>query len=199
MGLKSEVLDAFRYELRSKWTIKELSDIKYFLDIHIIRDKENNKLYLYQDTYINKILVHYSITNNKLVETLIVFSALELIVPFDSITLKKDIEEYSSIISSLNYLVYQTHYDIAYTVSVLSRFLTNPSPAYIKVVKRVLQYLKGIKYLSIVYKSDIDDNEMMKLYGYFNLDFASDLHQCKLYSRSVFKLARGVVFIISKR
>ena len=47
MGPKGEVLDAFRYELRSKWTIKELGDVKYFLDIRIVRDKENNKLYLY--------------------------------------------------------------------------------------------------------------------------------------------------------
>jgi hypothetical protein len=92
--------------MRSKWTFKELSDVEYFLNVYIICDKENNKLYLYQDAYINKILDHYSIKNNKLINTLITFNTLELIIPFDSITLKKDIEEYSSIISSLNYLIY---------------------------------------------------------------------------------------------
>jgi hypothetical protein len=199
MGPKGEALDAFRYELRSKWTIKELGNAEYFLGIRIMRDRENNKLYLYQDAYINKILVRYGMTNSKLVETPIASGALELIVLFDGITLKKDIKEYGSIIGSLNYLAYQTRYDIAYTVSVLSRFLTNPSPAHIKVAKRVLQYLKGTKYLSIVYGGDIDDNEMIKLHGYFDLDFTSDLYQRKSHSRSVFKLAGGVVSAISKR
>ena len=106
MGLKGEVLDAFRYELHFKWIIKELSDIEYFLSVYIIYNKENNKLYLYQDAYINKILVRYKIINNKLVKTLIMFNALELIIPFDNIILKKDIKEYNFIISSLNYLVY---------------------------------------------------------------------------------------------
>jgi hypothetical protein len=141
-----------------------------------VRDKENNKLYLYQDAYIDKILVHYGMTNNKLVKTPITSSALELIVPFDGIALKKDIEEYDSIVSSLNYLACQTRYDIAYTVLILSRFLMNPSPAYIKAIKRVFQYLKGIKYLSIVYGNNVNDNEMMKLHGYFDLDFVGDLY-----------------------
>ena len=101
---------------------------------------------------------------------------LELIVPFDGTTSKKDIEEYGSIIGSLNYLAYQTRCDITYTVSVLFRFLTNPSPAHIKAVKRVLQYLKGTKYLSIVYGDNVDDNELIKLYGFFDSDFAGDLH-----------------------
>jgi len=114
-------------------------------------------------------------------------------VPFDGTVSKKDIEEYGSIIGSLNYLVYQTRYDIAYTVSVLSRFLTNPSPVYIKIAKRVFQYLKGIKYLSIVYGGNIDDNEVMKLYSYFDSDFAGNLHQCKSHSGNVFKLTGEVV------
>lgn len=138
MGLKGEALDAFRYELHSKWTIEELGDTEYFLGIRIMRNRENNKLYLCQDTYIDKILVRYGITNSKPVETPMVSGALELMVPFDSTASKKDIEEYGSIVGSLNYLVYQTRCDIVYTVSILSRFLTNPSPAHIKAAKRVL-------------------------------------------------------------
>jgi hypothetical protein len=47
VGPKGEALDAFRYELRSKWTIEELGDAEYFLGVRIMRDRENNKLYLY--------------------------------------------------------------------------------------------------------------------------------------------------------
>jgi hypothetical protein len=89
---KGDELDAFIYELRSKWTLEELGNVKYFLDIRIVRDKEHNKLYLYQDAYIDKILDRYSMNNNKLIDTPITSSALKLIVPFDSIASKKDIE-----------------------------------------------------------------------------------------------------------
>ena len=44
---KSDDLDEFRYELRFKFTIKELGDAEYFLGVHIVRDKQNKLLYLY--------------------------------------------------------------------------------------------------------------------------------------------------------
>jgi len=44
--------------------------------------------------------------NNKLIDIPIMSGALELMVPFDNIALKKDIKEYGSIVSSLNYLAY---------------------------------------------------------------------------------------------
>ena len=46
VGPKGKALDTFRYKLHSKWTIKELGNTEYFLGICIVRDRENNKLYL---------------------------------------------------------------------------------------------------------------------------------------------------------
>jgi hypothetical protein len=104
LALKGDELDAFIYEMRFKWTFKELGNVKYFLDIHIIRNKEYSKLYLYQDAYIDKILDRYGMDNNKPIDILMAFGTFELMIPFNNITLKKDIKEYGSIISSLNYL-----------------------------------------------------------------------------------------------
>ena len=103
---KSVKLDYFIYKLHSKFTIKELGNAKYFLDIRIIRNRDNKKLYLYQDAFIDKILDRYGITNAKPVNTPIASGVLALMVPFNDIAPKKDIEEYSSIIDSLNYLAY---------------------------------------------------------------------------------------------
>ena len=33
-----------------------------------------------------------------------------------------------------------------------------------------------MKYFNIVYKSDINNNELIKLYGFFNFDFINDLY-----------------------
>ena len=199
LAKKGHELDAFTYELRSKWTVEELGDAEYFLGVRIVRDRENRKLYLCQDAYVDKILDRYSMTDCKTVDTPMASGAIALMVPYDGTTSRQDIEEYGSIVDSENYLACQTRCDVAYTVSVLSRFLTNPSPAHIKAAKRVLQYLKGTKYLSIVYSGDVHNHEMMKLHGFFDSDFAGDLHQRKSHSGSVFKLAGGVVSAVSKR
>jgi hypothetical protein len=54
------------------------------------------------------------------------------IVPFIEIAKKKDIKLYQSIIRSNNYTVVQTRPNIAYNMSILSQFLTNPFPQHIK-------------------------------------------------------------------
>jgi hypothetical protein len=49
------------------------------------------------------------------------------------------------------YLAVNTRPDIVYAVSVLSRFLTNPSEKYMAAGMHVLQYLKGTIYMAIVF------------------------------------------------
>ena len=56
----------------------------------------------------------------------------EFIVPFNRQVMVKDIKLYRLKIGSLIYLATQTRLDITYRVSVLSRFLLNPSLQHIK-------------------------------------------------------------------
>jgi hypothetical protein len=102
--------------------------VEYFLGVRIVRNRANKKIYLYQDTYIDKILERYGMTDCKSVSTPIAAGAEAYMVPFDGVVTSQEVEEYGSMVGSENYLVCQTRYDISYTVSVLSRFLTNPSP-----------------------------------------------------------------------
>jgi len=58
--------------------------------------------------------------------------ATKFIIPFNGQATVKNTELYGSKIGSLIYLAIQTRPDIAHGVSVLSRFLLNPSPQHIK-------------------------------------------------------------------
>ena len=58
--------------------------------------------------------------------------AAKFMVPFNNEATKQDVILYQSMIGSLMYLAVHTWANIAYTVSVLSRFLTNPSLQHIK-------------------------------------------------------------------
>jgi hypothetical protein len=52
---------------------------------------------------------------------------------------------YCKAVGSLMYAALRTRPDIAYAVGHLTRFTENPGKAYWKVVKQVIQYLKGTK------------------------------------------------------
>ena len=54
-----------------------------------------------------------------------------------------DIHLYKSIVGSLNYLVQATRPDIAHAVNVVGRYASNPGPAHMMAVKRILRYLAG--------------------------------------------------------
>ena len=52
---------------------------------------------------------------------------------------------YREAVGSLMYAVVGTQPDIAYTVSYLARFMSNPGSMHWEAVKRVIRYLKGTK------------------------------------------------------
>ena len=114
--------------------------------------------------------------------------ASEFMVSYESTATAKDIELYQSMIGSLMYLSTQTRPDIAYSMSVLSRFLTNPSPAHIEAAKRVMRYMKGTAGYGISYGSGtISPN----LHRYSNADYAGYKETRRSTSGYVFFLAGG--------
>jgi len=72
--------------------------------------------------------------NYYLVNTPIAAGATKFMVPFNGQAAVKDTKLYGSKISSLIYLAIQTRPDIIYRVSILSRFLSNPSLQHIKAI-----------------------------------------------------------------
>ena len=71
VGPKSKFMNKVKKELYKQFEIKEMRPLKYFLDIQIIQDRKNCKIYLYQDIYIKKILEKYRMTNYKVADMLI--------------------------------------------------------------------------------------------------------------------------------
>jgi hypothetical protein len=67
-----------------------------------------------------------------------------------------------------------------------------------KSADRVLQYLKGTKYLGIIYGGNIKDS-ITQLHGYCDSDFAGDKALRKSVSGNLYFFAGGVVSCSSKR
>ena len=69
--------DEFEKKLLDWYDFQALGEAEHFLGIRIIWDRPNQKLWLIQDSYIDKIAKKYNIYINKALKTLIPLKELE--------------------------------------------------------------------------------------------------------------------------
>jgi hypothetical protein len=115
--------------------------------------------------------------------------------PYDaSLVLRKNMRimvdqlRYSQIIGSLMYLASTTRPDIAYAVSKLSRFVSNPGSEHCRALERVMHYLVGTMNYGIHYFGN-----PKVLEGYSDANWISDADELKSTSGYVFTLGGGTV------
>ena len=129
IGHDSSKIDRLKRELSKSFAMKDLGSIKQILCMKISCDRNNRKLWLSQESYIEKILERFNMRKAKAV-----CSPLASHLKLSSKqypTSEKDMKEmkkvpYASIVGSLMYAMVCTRPDIAHTIRVVSRFLTNP-------------------------------------------------------------------------
>ena len=62
-------MDEFKEKLWAKYKIQELGEAKHFLGIYIVHDRADQKLWLLQDSYINKMAKKFYIKLTKILKT----------------------------------------------------------------------------------------------------------------------------------
>ena len=97
-------------------------------------------------------------------------------------------QPYASCLGSIMYAMLCTRPDISYSVSVTSRYQSNPGNDHWMAVKHVLKYLKGTKDKFMIY----GDGEL-QVNGYTDSDFQSDPDDRKSTSGFVFTLNGAAV------
>ncbi|KAL0373341.1 UNVERIFIED_CONTAM: Retrovirus-related Pol polyprotein from transposon TNT 1-94 [Sesamum radiatum] len=95
---------------------------------------------------------------------------------------------YASPVGSIQYAVQCTRPDVAYALSVTSRYQACIGEAHWSAVKAILKYLKRTKDIFLIYVG----GELI-LEGYNDVSFQSDDDDAKHQSGFVFKLNGGVV------
>ena len=140
--------------MSKEFSIKDPREASYILRIKVYRDRPKRMLGLSQKLYIEKVLKRFSMKNSK----------RSLLPLTHSIHLSKkmcpDIPEeircmskipYASAIGSLMYAMLCTRPDIAHTVSVTSRYQSNPGEENWTSVKCILKYLRRTKDMFLVF------------------------------------------------
>nr|GEW90171.1 retrovirus-related Pol polyprotein from transposon TNT 1-94 [Tanacetum cinerariifolium] len=91
---------------------------------------------------------------------------------------------YSSAVGSLMYAMVCTRPDLAYAVSVVSRYMHNPGKIHWEAVKCIIRYLKGTSNIGLSFeKGRASPNGVV---GYVDFDYAGDLDARKSLSSYIF-------------
>ncbi|KAJ9565484.1 hypothetical protein OSB04_001450 [Centaurea solstitialis] len=170
------ILETKNY-LSSNFKMKDLGEVDTILGIKVKRSE--SQISLSQTHYIEKILTKFQHLNIK-----------EFNSPFDSsVKLEKNSGrvvaqlEYASAIGCMMYAMYCTRPDIAFAVSKLSQFTSNPGSDHWKAIGTVLGYLKRTSILE----------------GYSDASWIDNSSDSKSTSGWIFTLAGGAISWASKK
>ena len=144
--------DTFLTDLRSKLEVRDLGEWKWFLGVRIVRDREVKKLWLCQDSYIEKMATDYRLdTMPKFPDT--PMTTDELPLPASIEPAAQDIHKYQRRVGSLIYASIITRPDISRAVSRLSEAMLRPTQAHQDAANRAISYLYGTRFLALEYSS----------------------------------------------
>nr|GEY39871.1 copia LTR rider [Tanacetum cinerariifolium] len=161
--------------LKKEFDMKELEEAKKILGMDIIRDRSRKILRVSQSGYVSKILNNFRIDNEKSVKMPL---GGHFKLPLKDCPIKDgDVERmskvpYANAVGSLMYLMVYTRPDIAYAVSVVSRYLANPGKNHWKAVKWILKYLRGTAKVGLVYGTNPGNH--VDVTGFVDSDYAKD-------------------------
>ena len=185
--------------LEKHFKLRRLGPLEFLLGVKIERDRPRHTIHLSQKQYIINMLERFGFSSCTPVST--------PINPGISLTQSQcpstpdEVQEmrtvpYISAVGSLLYLAISTRPDIAYAVSVLARFNTNPGKAHWAAVKHLFRYLKGSMDYKLSYSPDPSTSEMFVSYS--DADHGGDKDTGYSTGAYVVKMGTGAVSWRSK-
>ena len=153
--------------LLQRYQMRRMKEAKWFLGIRIIRDRVTRRIWLCQDSYIDKLAAKFNIDTTRLPNSPL---GDGILTPYEGEASSQDIYAYQQRIGSINFASIGTRADIARPCSVLSQFLQNPGPAHLTAADRAIGYLVGTKTKAILF----DGLSTERLGAYSDASFADN-------------------------
>ena len=187
-----------KQEIENCFEIKDVGELGYILGIRVDRDEGTGAISLSQTAYLQRVLERFGMTDCNPKSTPlppgISLSEDDSPKTDEDYHFMKD-KPYREALGSCMWVQVATRLDIAFAISVLSRFQSNPGPAHWKAMLHLLAYLKGTINYRITYSRGGDLSPI----GFVDADYAGDVDTRRSTSGYVFTMAGGPVSWSSKR
>ncbi|GJV07112.1 ribonuclease H-like domain-containing protein [Tanacetum coccineum] len=173
-GNDNDGINEFKLFLSTKFLIKDLGILKYFLGIEIVENDLG--LCMSQRKYCLELLHEYGLLAARPVDIPLLENTILSFEETKDDKYLSDFTTYQKLVGKLIYLT-NTRPDISYAVHCLSQHMHNPLQSHFKAALRVLRYLKGSPGCGIQFYKHSD----LKLKAYADADWA----KCPKTRRSV--------------
>jgi hypothetical protein len=194
MGPSAEEIQKVKTLLSSRFEMTDLGPCHYYLGMTVTRDRSKRLIRLGQRAYLERVLKDCGMQDCKPMPTPMEANAKLVPAADDYTPSTTDRTLYARIVGHLMYAMLGSRPDIAFPVSVLSRFMAKPTQTHISAAKRVLRYLKATLNYELVYEGSLES-----LVGYTDSDWAGDTDTRRSTAGYVFNLGSGAISWQSKR
>ena len=177
-----------------RFHMTDLGPMAHYLGMRLERDRPQRILHLSQQAYLEKILKDHGFLDSKPVSTPMETSTKLEAAPAGYTAKPEFKHTYQSAVGSLMYAMLGTRPDIAFAVSVVSRYASNPTEDHWTAVKRIFRYLKGTLHLRLTFSGPLQP-----LCGWTDADWAGDKDTRRSTSGYVFNLGSAAITWSSKR
>lgn len=177
----SDLLSKLKARLQRKFEMTDLGEVSEALGVEIARDRKARTLTITQRRHVRGILERAGMADCAAATTPMAVGT-QLCLPEEGYkATAADTLRYQKALGELNYLVGWTRPDIAFAVSALSKYCSNPSPQHFSSLHHLYRYLRGTQEHGITYRGAGDLAAAPTLTIYSDADFAA----CKDDRRSV--------------
>lgn len=188
-GSSLEIIEEIKDLLFTRFHMKPLGEVKTYLGINIMYDRDNQMIKLDQKPYIEQLATRFGVSNSRFFKT-----PMEQNLKLESDVQVSGNTEYRSLIGALLYLSMGTRPDISFSVNYLSRFQDCSNESHFKYAKRVLAYLFHTGNLCLNFSTCEEE-----IVAYSDADWGCDPVDRKSVSGIIVKLFGCPVFWSSRK
>lgn len=149
IGPNRSTINSTKSALKTEFEIKDLGMASYFLGVRITRNRPQRHILLSQEAYNQRSLEELGVDDLKPAVTPLATGSLILAVPNQEQATAEAIYNYQSGVGRLIYSMTQTRPDLAFLLSVISRYSHNPSSNNEKLLHHSFRYFIKTKNLAL--------------------------------------------------
>lgn len=170
---KSEIAGV-KHDLKKHFDMKDLGPAQKILGVKITRDRSKKVMRLSQIDYLHKVLDRFSMLNSK--PAPIPLGGHLKLSKSSCPTTVAEIEKmrnvpYDVAVGSVMYAMLCTRPDLAFAISILSRYMSNPGEKHWATMKYCLKYISGSRSVGLVYS---EHKPRTQLQGYVDSNYAGN-------------------------